>query len=670
MFSTVARRSRLVSLKHSGQAHPTGGCPTLRASLCPLQRHFSRTVAAADVRQPDAEAKLPLSEALWEAADTVESKGKAKRRPAGASADAYEGRSADGTRRKGNRRNPAGASRGPIFPRRGVTEVEDLRPRDINSLRLALHSHDGIHAWRCFLHLEAQRQLEPLTMEDYNNLLRVVRARPNFGKVSENRARKTINNMDHIVKTMTEHGLSPNAATYATLVTAHANAGDVEGVQQISDIVAEKGWVLENEKAAMLLARAKVSPKEALEDFGLYLLKYRHDGRGVPIYNMLLQQFSELGDDESFHQTLRLAKEFLLVPNSATYDILIQHFAIRGDLNEAKGILEQRNRQGLPKSVNSYTGLMKGYDKARDYQGVLDLFRELEASNIPLLISTYNFVMRAMLNVSDYRGAMVMFLRLKRNQRLSPNTMTFGVLGDLILKWPNTFRDLVIQARGQASPQLYKWVIKGVLQADRRRAVAKLCEEFRDLNRVQPFNFVLTDWLLNAELEVNCIVGQRALAERLWNEYFKANPSPVAKAKACYSMLVLYGHPEVRDYVKAREMFEEHRSTGIPVTLVTYDRLLRSVWRFEEKLTERAIALVREVVDSGLVRIPSSMAPESLCRKAMEAIGHGDVSHGFQLLAWGKPIDYDAIPLWTDLYPEGKREATPEKEWNELDIYA
>ncbi|KAI0650527.1 hypothetical protein C8Q79DRAFT_1116133 [Trametes meyenii] len=188
----------------------------------------------------------------------------------------------------------------------------------------------------------------------------------------------------------------PNLVHYTTVMFAHSQVGDLDGVNL---------WLQE-------LSRAGLRPD-------LY------------VYSIILQSFAAQGDVESMSSLLDQMRDSGIQPSFIIYTTLITTLANRRDPMAAERVFKRAVDEGVTPDRRMVSALMNAYVESGSWQGVIRAFDYLNTAGRPgasVTIEVFNTLMKAYVLIgAPFRLVANLFRRLGA-AKLNPDGRTFALL--------------------------------------------------------------------------------------------------------------------------------------------------------------------------------------------------------------------------------------------------
>lgn len=521
----------------------------------------------------------------------------------------------------------------------GVTQpIQDIYTRQ--DLIRFIRTASAKDAWNAYRYLQRTKSLVGVSIQDYNGLISIIKRRSiTWG--SKNSIQEQIKRIKDIIATMRSYGVEPNTPTYVSIATCYALAGQVHKVQEILDIIASKGWEPpRTAKFLMLTAKAYSDPTEAHNELKESLeQKEISSAEATGPYNALLESAVKAKKADVVYRTLQLGKNFHILPDSVTYDILIEYFAaVKGDMKEAWALLKKKKDHGYTTSTRAYNSILRGLFRLQRNPEVFQVFKRMEEEGVSANTVTYNLMLSVYAKLNNPLVAMRLYLAML-TLRIPPNRSTHAALSRSVAKHVGGLRHLITRAGGFPSRAVYKAMVEGFME-DRKPAEAlSVIDQYRAESRQNPTRWPLTLDLLNDELTCLSRLERVEQAEHIWKHDFQTIQPNLYSYNA---LIAIYSKPTHRNPARARELYQGMRKDGIRPGLFTFNGLLRTEWSGQEPLNEKALEYLRDFATSGIDSM--GMPRTQAIRQGLELIGNGDYLQGLELLKCRQEIDLSSLP--------------------------
>ncbi|KAI8816799.1 uncharacterized protein EV422DRAFT_269884 [Fimicolochytrium jonesii] len=551
---------------------------------------------------------------------------------------------------------------------RDVVQLEQLAGMDVEHLApplpssektvldefyTAIGARQAAKAWEKFRKVEADGATADIQLKYYNALLYQMVNFHHIMKWEDRSSETVIQNMEWVSKIMQQNNVAPDVYTYAYFVRAYGLAGNLDKVREYLSAANSQGFVLKEGRNFELLALAKTNPAKALDAFQAFATEHNEGKGDRRAFKVLLHAFIQHKDHPRFKRTLQLGRDYRIPPDADDYDALIHYYAvIMRNPKEAEALMSHRARRGgYGVSVKNYATLISAYATEKTYPKVIDLFREMDSHSLPPGIKSYNAILNAFCQTDDVRRTVMMFFRVRRDPHVAADQMTWRILGEALHKWKGTFGDLMRSVKLIPTPELYKFLITGLLQANCTLSTARLCTQYRlqmEINNNAPYTPHSPLTYIEIELRNYARHGHREQCEDLWNKYIK--DTKLENQNNINAMIALYATSEAHDIVKMNEMIALLTGKGYKPTIPTYENQLKAMWNFtKEPLTPELLNLLRQAVHAYTPPKLPQTDPRRLFYRACEVLGDGDMDKGWEVLHGGGVVQVEGLKVWKEL---------------------
>ncbi|KAI8908237.1 hypothetical protein DFJ77DRAFT_474288 [Powellomyces hirtus] len=512
---------------------------------------------------------------------------------------------------------------------------------------------DADRAIALFVELDFRKELQALSVSDYNQLLRLVQwnTRPR-GKQSINQMR--VFTAEKIVQAMVRNRVQPNSVTYSIMADAYARNGQLADVDAILKHVAAKGWTLNNGAQVRMLAQCAKNPDEALAALRGFLTNAPEEAQNArSVYEGLVRAFSRDGNLQGLNDTLKVGKEFNIPTDAKVYDALIYHFAINtGQMEEARAMLDRRAMDGFGRGTQAYNALLRGYLKKRQWHAMARTVNEMQANKVPLSVSTYNIILNMYAVQKKPLPAMTVYLQMIAKAKLTPTDETRMLLACAVQHHESKVYHLIYRAGGKPGAALFRTLVVGSLKAENPDLALRYMDEYRRHHNISPRRFPLED-TLNLELAAYCRKGDVARAEAFFAEYFADKPSNTYGYNA---MILMYSREFRTD--DALAIYEHMRRFNIKPDAFTFNGLVASSLGEHPQMTPLTIRFLRELVVLKVDVEHLSLNSVRGVHAALRVVGHGDFEEGVRRIETEEEIDISTLPPFPDYIPDDPSSST------------
>ncbi|KAJ3288404.1 hypothetical protein HK104_008186 [Borealophlyctis nickersoniae] len=566
----------------------------------------------------------------------------------------------------------------------------ELRDRDSamvkdytqDALRRALRVGNAKEAHTAYQYLQRSRQLQGMTVNDWNLLIRLLRRSHVVWGRAADRKSKALGLMKYVDE-MKANGVEPDTSTYVTLASTWANAGDVERTKFFLEEI-ERNGLPPSRVSAVLLATAKAwqgdNVEEVLKEVEIMLKGASGGiegiGHAMGAYNSVLQSCANRKDAEGYKRCLEFANTFDLKPDGATFDSMINFEAVArqpANLEEAKRLLQQKVRLGYGRTTRAYNSLLQGNIMQGQHDEALKIFEEMEKNNVPANFGTYNIMLFAYDRLDDPAAALRIYLAMLV-AHVSPTRSTHKGLTSALarhLNDPDDLKKLITAAGGFPSKSLYRAVIEGATEVGNADVALLIFNDYQREHAGNHLRWPLNTEIYNALFDVlGKSVGRMGEAEGLLKDMEMRGLKP--NLYTFHSIITGYtirrnrdvpGHKEAvrRLFEKTRETWQLPRMNGY-----SYSRLLLSVWLPWERLNDEAIEYLKDLGQQlKMGRATIFPEKEMMNAAALKVVGNGDIELGLERIKegdvenWGRE-PFETKPEWYDAAGSQRAEAVSE----------
>lgn len=188
----------------------------------------------------------------------------------------------------------------------------------------------------------------------------------------------------------------PGVIQYTTVIYAHAQAGDMAGMTQ---------WL------------------DAMADAGI-----KHDNQ---LYDIILKSFATRGEVVFMSELLDRMRAAGILPGKESYTTIIALLARRNDPIAAEEVFKRALQEGVTPDRRMITTLMNAYVESGQWHGVVRTFDYITASahrGIRLSLEVFNTLLKAYVLIgAPFRIVAGVFQRLEQ-ARVRPDAYTFALL--------------------------------------------------------------------------------------------------------------------------------------------------------------------------------------------------------------------------------------------------
>ncbi|KAJ3175177.1 hypothetical protein HDU87_006412 [Geranomyces variabilis] len=518
--------------------------------------------------------------------------------------------------------------------KRASSKQQDLPQQlTVDDLKLLIRQGEGRRALDKFRQLANENKLHNFWIRDYNDLLRLLRQIAS-GTGGVDVATFRVRNSEYVLQVMQSNGYQPSVHTWMAMATAYALLGRVDKVDEVISKAAHAGLQLKYGELLRLLALARHSPTEALEQFEEKIeADPERSQEAASVYNRLLAQFSGAEDRERFSRLLALGRKHGIAPDGGTYDVLINHFAVTvGNMEEARKMMDQRVAYKLGRTTRGYNSLLRGYLHKKDWVNFHATMEEMDRNGVPYNNTTYNSVITMHADLKQPVLAMQKFFKMFANQ-VPVTAKTRAVLARAASHYDRSMRALIHAGGGVPSSALYGNFINGAVEAREFQFCLRVIGEYR--SEFQKRKFKMTSAILVKELSCWARLNKVDRAEQMLENAWK-NHGFEPDAWAYHQMILMYCRPDTLDADKAFAMYRRmltETSNPAAANIFVFTALLMSVWKHGQPVEGRALWTVRECVARELIDAKYvTYATDSPICDAVKTIGDGDFAKGLEIV--------------------------------------
>ena len=198
-------------------------------------------------------------------------------------------------------------------------------------------------------------------------------------------------------KSLKDNGLSPDQHTFSSLMSLYAKRGDIDAVQDIwqelmhSDVKPSLAMI-----DAFVVANVKDERYKEAEDLIESALKMNLEGPRTHMWNVLINAYALRANLEKvsiLHERMHSAG----VPeDSWTYAAILLSLCVAGNVKSAWRVMRTvMPRLGISRTVFHYAILMGGYMKTKDYRSVFFCYKDMLEKKLVPDVNVYNTLLRA-----------------------------------------------------------------------------------------------------------------------------------------------------------------------------------------------------------------------------------------------------------------------------------
>ncbi|KAF7135998.1 hypothetical protein RHSIM_Rhsim08G0164000 [Rhododendron simsii] len=282
-------------------------------------------------------------------------------------------------------------------------------------------------------------------------------------------------------------------------------------------------------------------------------------------------EFAARGD---WQRSLRLFKyiqrHMWCKPNEHIYTIIIGLLGREGLLEKCREVFEEMPKQGVPRSVFSFTSIINAYGRNGQFKTSLELLERMKKERVSPSILTYNTVINACARGGyDWEGLLGLFAEM-RHEGIQPDLVTYNtLLSACASRGLGDEAEMVFRTmnEGGVLPDIttYSYLVETFAKLGRLEKVSELLKEMEiggNLPEASSYNVLLEAYAHSASIkEAMGVFGQMQ----------EAGCTPNA---ATYRILLnLFGRRGRYDDV--RELFLQMKVSNTEPDVATYNILIQ-----------------------------------------------------------------------------------------------
>ncbi|KAG5536773.1 hypothetical protein RHGRI_024263 [Rhododendron griersonianum] len=288
-------------------------------------------------------------------------------------------------------------------------------------------------------------------------------------------------------------------------------------------------------------------------------------------FALVFKEFAARGD---WQRSLRLFKyiqrHMWCKPNEHIYTIIIGLLGREGLLEKCREVFEEMPKQGVPRSVFSFTSIINAYGRNGQFETSLELLERMKKERVSPSILTYNTVINACARGGyDWEGLLGLFAEM-RHEGIQPDLVTYNtLLSACASRGLGDEAEMVFRTmnEGGVLPDIttYSYLVETFAKLGRLEKVSELLREMEvggNLPEASSYNVLLEAYAHSASIkEAMGVFGQMQ----------EAGCTPNA---ATYRILLnLFGRRGRYDDV--RELFLQMKVSNTEPDVATYNILIQ-----------------------------------------------------------------------------------------------
>ncbi|KAI8808096.1 hypothetical protein BJ742DRAFT_853769 [Cladochytrium replicatum] len=474
-----------------------------------------------------------------------------------------------------------------------------IREYTLSSFLAALKRRDTRDAWGIFMKMKDSPSFASLGAKDYNYLMQLLRRTSHkFGQDDSER----LEALELVFTHMQRVGVQALTPSYVILATAYAQAGNLRKVEHLFAEVERLGLDPPKVKDAILVvAMAKSNRAGEAETLFRHILATHPTIARIELmgaYNSILESYAHHTDHSHLANWFAAVREFSIVPDGLTYDILIDHYCTRFEIDSARKYLGVKQTLGFIPTTRSYNSLVRALLRNNRHADVLDVFEEMADLSVPANTTTYNYVLASYEGANRPQAVWRVYISMLR-AKLIPKRSTWASLAKGIGPNNEELTEDIAAAGGQPSRVLFRHLMDGYRYLSDSKGVTAVLQQYKFHHGRNPMRWPLTLDLFNTALSCYCECGEEPLAIATFEEMRTMRRLEVNRF-AYNAMISMYArNPVLRDAGKARTYFEMMVRDGVVPDGFSYNQMLNAVWGPGSPLGHEAFEYVEMFVKNG-----------------------------------------------------------------------
>ncbi|KAI8810964.1 hypothetical protein BJ742DRAFT_165158 [Cladochytrium replicatum] len=474
-----------------------------------------------------------------------------------------------------------------------------IREYTLSSFLSALKRRDTRDAWGTFMKMKDSPSFASLSAKDYNYLMQLLRRTSHkFGQDDSER----LEALELVFSHMQKVGVQALTPSYVILATAYAQAGNLRKVEHLFAEVERLGLEPPKVKDAILVvALAKSNRAGEAETLFRHILSTHPSIPRIELmgaYNSILESYAHHTDHSHLANWFTAVREFSIVPDGLTYDILIDHYCTRFEIDSARKYLGVKQTLGFIPTTRSYNSLVRALLRNNRHADVLAVFQEMADLSVPANTTTYNYVLASYEGANRPQAVWRVYISMLR-AKLIPKRSTWASLAKGIGPNNEDLTEDIAAAGGQPSRVLFRHLMDGYRYLSDSKGVTAVLQQYRFHHGRNPTRWPLTLDLFNTALSCYCECGEESLAIATFDEMRTMRRLDVNRF-AYNAMISMYARNlNLRDAGMARTYFDMMVRDGVVADGFSYNQMLNAVWSPGAPLGAEAFEYVEMFVKNG-----------------------------------------------------------------------
>ncbi|GBC08870.1 hypothetical protein RclHR1_08440011 [Rhizophagus clarus] len=279
-----------------------------------------------------------------------------------------------------------------------------------------------------------------------------------------------------------ESGIKPDIVTFSTLLKGYLNVGDTFKALEINKMLHDfKDFGIEPNRAYnILLMKVYIQNKDLVNAEKVFLSIINSNIKSLTLYLKILLQKTK--DKNS---TYELYKRFLekfdnykyeFPPDNYFFTLFISSFAQKHhDMNLAIELFEEMKKREIKPSIVTYSILIDGFALKGQVDKAVEYFEILKKDSIEPNVFAYTSLIKAWVQVNNKDNAKKVYDEMI-NKNIQPVSATLRALQNLT-RFPNTKRRNLIERATNSQKEALYWASKLWISKD-KETVDRLFQSF------------------------------------------------------------------------------------------------------------------------------------------------------------------------------------------------
>jgi len=229
----------------------------------------------------------------------------------------------------------------------------------------------------------------------------------------------------HEAERWVEH-MAPDAIAYTAIINAYAKGGSLKDANRWLVAMQEAGFEATTVTYTVMLHAFSNDPEVPMVEAKKWLLHMQESGvhLTVNMCNMIANHYAKAGRVDELARWIEQMRGLGVPPNVVSFNTLLKAASHKGRLSAIGPVLEEMNQLGLKGDVITYNTVLDICAKAAAPDKATSWFCKMEKAGVPADVCTYTSVILAYANTGEAAKALY-WTRRARSAGITPDKITF-----------------------------------------------------------------------------------------------------------------------------------------------------------------------------------------------------------------------------------------------------